>query len=52
MPAYDREQAKKSLAFKRFKKYFLKGKRYSKEDKIRYFFSKAEGTIVIYTKII
>ena len=52
MPAYDRETAKKSLAFKRFKKYFLKGKRYSEEDKIRYFFSKAEGTVVIHTKII
>ena len=52
MPAYDRKTAKKSLAFRRFKKYFLRGKGYSKEDKIRYFFSKAEGTIVIYTKVI
>ena len=52
MPAYDRAAAKKSLAFRRFKKYFLKGKGYSDENKIRLFFSKAEGTVVVYTKII
>ena len=52
MPAYDREALKDSLAFRRFKKYFLKGKGYSDERKISLFFSKAEGTVVIYTKII
>ena len=52
MLAYNRDRAKKSLAYKRFKKYFLKGMHFSKEKKMRLFFSKAEGTIVIYTKIV
>ena len=52
MPAYERKSARKSLAYRRFKKYFLRGKGFSKEEKIRCFFSKAEGTIVIYTKIV
>ena len=52
MPAYNREALKDSLAFRRFKKYFLRGMGYSDENKIRLFFSKAEGTVVIYTKII
>merc|ERR1712074_438777 len=50
--AYDRKKAKKSKAFKRFRRYVLRGKNYSKEDQLRYFFSKAEGTVKVYTKII
>ena len=52
MSAYDRKKAKKSKTFKRFKRYVLRGKKYSKEDQLRYFFSKAEGTIKVYTRII
>ena len=52
MPAYDRKKAKKSKTFKRFKRYVLRGKKYSKEDQLRYFFSKAEGTSKVYTRII
>ena len=52
MPAYDKKAAKKSKAFKSFKKYVLRGKRFSKRQKLRLFFSKAEGTIKAYTKII
>ena len=52
MPAYDRKKAKKSKAFKKFRKYVLKGKNYSSEDQLRYFFSKAEGTVKAYTRII
>ena len=52
MPAYDRKKAKKSKAFKKFRKYVLKGKNYSSEDQLRYFFSKAEGTVKAYTRTI
>ena len=52
MTAYDRKKAKKSKAFKRFRRYVLKGKNYSSEDQLRYFFSKAEGTVKVYTKVI
>ena len=52
MTAYDRKKAKKSKAFKRFKRYVLRGKNYSSEDQLRYFFSKAEGTVKVYTKVI
>ena len=52
MSAYDKKAAKKSKAFKSFKKYILRGKRFSKWQKLRLFFSKAEGTIKAYTKII
>ena len=52
MTAYDSKAARKSKAFKSFKKYFLRGKRFSKQQKLRLFFSRAEGTIKIYTKII
>ena len=52
MPAYDKKAAKKSKAFKRFKRYVLRGKRYPKKEQLRYFFSKAEGTVKVYTKII
>ena len=52
MTAYDRTKAKKSKAFKRFRRYVLRGKNYSSEDQLRYFFSKAEGTVKAYTKII
>ena len=46
MAAYDRKLVKRTRAFDKFKKYFLKGKNYPKETKIRLFFSKAQGTIV------
>ena len=52
MTAYDRKKAKKSKAFKRFRRYVLRGKNYSSEDQLRYFFSKAEGTVKVYTKVI
>ena len=52
MSAYDRKTAKKSKTFKRFKRYVLRGKKYPKEEQLRYFFSKAEGTIKVYTRII
>ena len=52
MPAYDGKAAKKSKAFKRFKKYVLRGKKYPKKEQLRYFFSRAEGTVKVYTKII
>ena len=52
MAAYDRIFAKKTRAFAKFKKYFLKGKNFSAETKMRYFFSKAQGTIVAYTRIV
>ena len=52
MTAYDRRFAKKTRAFAKFKKYFLKGKNFSEETKMRCFFSKAQGTIVAYTRII
>ena len=52
MPAYDRKSAKRTRAFARFKKYFLRGKNLSAEKMIRLFFSKAQGTIVQYTRVI
>ena len=52
MPAYDKKAARKSKAYKSFKKYVLRGKRFSKRQRLRLFFSKAEGTIKAYTKII
>ena len=52
MPAYDRKAAKRSKAFKRFKKYVLRGEHYSKRQKLRLFFSRAEGTVKAYTKIV
>ena len=52
MAAYDRKLVKRTRAFDKFKKYFLKGKNYPKETKIRLFFSKAQGTIVAYTRIV
>ena len=52
MTAYDRKLVEGTRAFDRFKKYFLKGMDYPKEMKIRLFFSKAEGTIVAYTRIV
>ena len=52
MPAYDRKSAKRTRAFARFKKYFLRGKNFSVEKMMRLFFSKAQGTIVQYTRVI
>ena len=52
MAAYDKKVAKKSKAFKSFKKYILRGKQYSKRQKLRLFFSRAEGTVKAYTKIV
>ena len=52
MPAYDRKSAKRTRAFARFKKYFLRGKNFSAEKMMRLFFSKAQGTIVQYTRVI
>ena len=52
MPAYDEKAAKKSKAFKRFRKYVLRGKQYPKKEQLRFFFSRAEGTVKVYTKII
>ena len=52
MPAYDGKVAKKSKAFKRFRKYVLRGKQYPKKEQLRFFFSRAEGTVKAYTKII
>ena len=52
MPAYDRKSAKKTRAFARFKKYFLRGLNFSVEKMMRCFFSKAQGTIVQYTRVI
>ena len=52
MRAYDRKAIRKSPTFKRLKKYVVKGKRYSKEEKIRFFFSRAEGTIAQYVSSI
>ena len=52
MTAYDRKFARKTRAFAKFKKYFLKGKNFSEETKMRCFFSKAQGTIVAYTRVI
>ena len=52
MPAYDEKAAKKSKAFKRFRKYVLRGKKYPKKEQLRLFFSRAEGTVKVYTKII
>ena len=52
MPAYHRETAKESRAFRQFRKYVLRGKHYSEEEQIRYFFSRAEGTVILYTNIV
>ena len=52
MSAYDKKAARKSKAYKSFKKYVLRGKRISRRQRLRLFFSKAEGTIKAYTKII
>ena len=52
MAAYDKRVAKKSKAFKSFKKYILRGKHYSQRQKLRLFFSRAEGTVKAYTKIV
>ena len=52
MPAYDRKSAKKTRAFAMFKKYFLRGENFSVEKMMRCFFSKAQGTIVQYTRVI
>ena len=52
MTAYDRKFVKRTRAFAKFKKYFLKGKNFPAETKMRLFFSKAQGTIVAYTRIV
>ena len=52
MTAYDRKSARKTRAFAKFKKYFLRGKNFSAEKMTRCFFSKAQGTIVQYTRVI
>ena len=52
MPAYDRKAARKSRTYRNFRKYILKGLGISKRQRLRLYFSKAEGTIKAYTKII
>ena len=52
MPAYQRENINHSRTFLQFDKYLLRRKGYRKETKIRYFHSKAEGTIKSYTRVI
>ena len=52
MPAYDRKAARKSRTYRNFRKYFLRGLGLSKRQRFRLYFSKAEGTIKAYTKII
>ena len=52
MSAYDKRAARKSRTYKSFKKYILRGKRITKRQRLRLYFSKAEGTIKAYTKIV
>ena len=51
-PAYHREKIERSRTFLQFDKYMLRRKGYRKERKIRYYHSRAEGTIKAYTCII
>ena len=52
MPAYDRKAARKSRTYRKFRKYILRRLGISKRQRFRLYFSKAEGTIKAYTKII
>ena len=52
MPAYDKKVAKRSKAFRKFQKYILEGKYYSRRQELRLFFSRAEGTVKAYTKVV
>ena len=51
-PAYRRESSVKSRTFLQFDKYMLRRKGYREEQKIRYYHSRAEGTIKAYTNVI
>ena len=52
MPAYQREGIERLRSFRQFDKYLLRKKGYKKETKIRFFNSKAEGTIKSYTRTV
>ena len=52
IPAYHMEDIKRLRTFLQFDKYMLRRKGYRREMKIRYYHSRAEGTIKSYTRVI